>query len=435
MEVFLSAFYTLIFISCIYSMKFFAIEGLSQKKLSLIFLLKITFGCALWLIYTYYYTIRTESDIYKFYDDAAFIYDALPSKPLHYFQMVTGINGDAGYLYDYYSKMTHWIKPWHGSRFHDNKSIIQFNGLVYLFSFGYFSVHTVFMCFLSLTGLVAIFKTFAPLLKEKKTELIAVIFLLPSILFWSSGVLKEGLIIFSLGLFLYHTYSLLFRSNKWTNYIGAILSGYILFHAKMYVFAACIPPLLFLIIVRFTGNRRLLLKFIGIHLFLLLIAMNLYRLNKGINIQFFLHQRHMSFVQSAIAENVGSYFEINYLKESTYSILKNAPMAINNTLFRPYIFEAKSLFVFLSSIENLGVLILTLLTIVFFKKPNKNALPLLYFCLSFVVILALLIGLVTPVFGAIIRYKLPLMPLYLTCLLLLFNKKKATKCLNYTLLD
>lgn len=184
-------------------MKFFELQGLNKKIISYLFLLKIGFGILLWAIYTYYYTDRNTSDIYKFYDDAKCIYRALPQHPIHYLQMVFGINTIADYLKPYYDQMHNWYEPWNGARFHDNKLIIQLNALLYLFSFGYYNVHTVFMCFLSFKGLAAIYKTFSSFLSDKLTELTLAVFLIPSVLFWGSGVLKEGLIIFSLGMLIY----------------------------------------------------------------------------------------------------------------------------------------------------------------------------------------------------------------------------------------
>jgi hypothetical protein len=414
-------------------MEFFAVEGLSQKSIAGIFVLKIIFGLMLWMLYTHYYTNRAESDIFKFHDDAAYMYEALPNHPLHYLQMVTGINGEADYLNPYYERMTHWVKPWEGARFHDNKLIIQVNAQFYLFSFGYYNVHTVFMCFLSLIGLVAIYKTFAPLLKDKLMELTFAVFFIPSVLFWGSGVLKEGLIILGLGLTLYSANALLFYKRSVTFFVLFVLSAFILLNAKMYVFAALLPALISLIVVRFTGEKNILAKFLIVHLVLFVAAMNVYRLHIGVNTMFFLHQKQMGFIHTAIAGKAGSYFTINYLDENVWSLIKNSPSALFNALFRPHLFESKSVLIFISAVENAGFMILTVMLFFFYKKPSKESLPMLYTLISFVFILALLIGLVTPVLGSIVRYKLPLLPLYVIILLLLFDKQKATKRLSGTL--
>ena len=54
----------------IYRIRFFHLEGLSVWAGPALFGIKLLFGFALWAVYTFYYTDRSTSDIYKFYDDA-----------------------------------------------------------------------------------------------------------------------------------------------------------------------------------------------------------------------------------------------------------------------------------------------------------------------------------------------------------------------------
>ncbi|MFH1322145.1 MAG: hypothetical protein ABII90_16025 [Bacteroidota bacterium] len=95
MEILLTIIYTTIFILLIYKMKFFIIEGLSRRTISAIFALKIIVGVILWMIYTYYYTDRKSADIFKYFDDGEIIYNTLFVNPVHYLQLVLGIDTDA----------------------------------------------------------------------------------------------------------------------------------------------------------------------------------------------------------------------------------------------------------------------------------------------------------------------------------------------------
>jgi hypothetical protein len=406
-------------------MKFFELQGLSSTTISCIFLLKISCGVFLWIIYTYYYTDKSTSDIFKFYDDAGHIYSALPKHPVHYLQMVFGINTNADYLKSYYSQMHHWYPPWRGAKFHDNKLIIQFNAFVYLFSFGYYNVHTVFMCFLSLVGLTGIYKTFVLIIPEKQKELVFVVFLIPSVLFWASGVLKEGIIVFALGMFIYYLFKWLYGSeNKWRHFLFFVLCAGLLLLSKMYVFIAISPVVASLVFVKMTGNNHVFLKFVSVHVLFFIVAVNLYRVDTNFDILFYLHQRQMGFIHTAIAQKAGSYFEINYLEPNTWSLIKNMPHALFNTLFRSNVLESKSPFILISGLENLFMLAMLIITIVYSKKPDKNKLPMLFTCVFFVLMLSFLIGLVTPVLGSIVRYRVPAMPFYAIGLLLLIDKEK-----------
>jgi hypothetical protein len=385
-------------------------------------------GILLWIIYTYYYTDRSTGDIFKFYDDAKHIYQALPEHPLHYVQMVTGINTDATYLKPYYSQMHNWYKPWEGAKFHDNKLIIQFNALVYLFSFGYYNVHTVFICFLSLIGLTGIYKTFSSVLVYKRRELAVAVFLVPSVLFWASGVLKEGIIVFALGMLMYHLYQWLYdETKKWRSFFLFFLSAILLLLAKMYVFVAIAPVIVSLIIVKKTSNKRVFLKFLSVHFLFFILAVNVYRLHIDWNTLLFLHQKQMGFLQTAMTDKAGSYIPINYLKPEVMSLIRNTPQALFNTLFRPHLFESTSPFIAFSALENLFLLIVLIIAITFFKKPDEDKLPLFFTCVFFVFMLSLLIGLVTPVLGSIVRYRIPLIPFYIIALIIVVDKNKLTR--------
>lgn len=431
MEFLLTSFYTLLFLLLIRRMSFFHVQGLSKNTIRFFFLVKIGCGTLLWLIYTYYYTDKSTSDIFKFFDDAKCIYSALPQHPLHYLQMVAGVNTDAEYLKPYYAEMNNWYQPWKGARFHDNKIIIQFNALVHLFSFGYYSVHTVFMCFISLTGLTAIYKVFSPFMQDKLKLLGIAVFLIPSVLFWSSGVLKEGILMFALGMVVYHLSNCFSENtNTYRHFLFFLLSAALLLFTKMYVFVALTPALVSFIMVSISGYRHAFIKFAVVHLLFFVLASNAYRIDKKLNIVWYLHQKQMGMIQTAITEKAGSYISINYLKPSAFSVVKNTPNALINTLTRPHLFESKTPFIFISALENLLLFLLLIACVIAFKKPDKKVVPLLLTSLFFVFTLSVLIGLLTPVLGAIVRHRVPIMPFYAISLLLLTDIGKIKNILS-----
>lgn len=424
MEVLLSLFYTLVFIYIIHKASFFETDGLSRNNITALFLLKIVFGLAIWLVYTHYYTDRKSNDVFRFYDDGGIMFSAIYHNPIHYLQMVLGINSDADYLVPYYKQMANWYKPWAAATYHNNRIIIRFNALVYLFSWGYYNVHTVFMCFTSLTGLMGIYKTVVPFLMDKKKELAVAVFLIPSVLFWGSGVLKEGIIICTIGMVLYFFTQLLYEKFTWVKMCFLLFFGLILAFTKIYVFAALIPSLLAMFWIKKTDNRFMLLKFISVHLVVFLLVVNANRIKPEWDILKSLEHKQWSFLVAATREKAGSLIYVNLLEPSISGVIKNTPDAIVNTLFRPYPHESKSLFMLLSSLENIVMLFLIVFSFLFFKKPEKSFLPLWYTSLFFVLTLALLIGLVNPVLGSIVRFRAPLLPFFAILFIALLDKPK-----------
>lgn len=427
MGILLAFTYTLLFIFLIYKLNFFKIQGLSAKVISGIFLLKVFFGFILWAIYTFYYDYRGTSDAFKYFDDAGFIYEALSVNPVHYIQILSGINAESEHLMVYLEQTNHWFKEYDYGIYNDNRTVIRLNAFVYLFSFGYYAVHVVFWCFMSFTGLVAIFKLLHPIIKNKTKELVFAVFLLPSVLFWGSGVLKEGILLFALGMLIYHFYQILYNKFSLLALVWITGSLILLVLIKGYVLLALIPGLTSLFIVKITGNKHIGLKFALTHLAILIIATNLYHIDRELDVLFYLYQKQKDFINVAELMDAGSFIKTRIFEPNWKSLVLNTPEAIFNVLARPFVFESSSIFTLAAATENLLIMIVALLFVSFYKKPEKEKLPLLFFSVFFVISLAAIIGLVTPILGAIVRYKIPLLPFVLIIFILLFDKERLIK--------
>ena len=65
-------------------------------------------------------------------------------RPLDYLRMVFGIANDTPEFRDlYYEDMNNWVRHFESNLYNDAHTIIRFNAVVRLFSFGEFHVHTV----------------------------------------------------------------------------------------------------------------------------------------------------------------------------------------------------------------------------------------------------------------------------------------------------
>jgi len=194
--------YTVLFILLIKKLSFFNIEGISRNAFTFAFIVKICFGFLFWAVYTYHSPYQNKADAFLYFDDGKVLYSAVFNNPLDYIKLLLGFNDES--LNQYLDKTGYWLREFNQGLYNETRTVIRFNAIVCLFSFGHYHVHTVFMCFISFAGLAGIYKTFLPFLENKKRELFAVVFFLPSVLFWGSGVLKEGLILFAAGMLIYH---------------------------------------------------------------------------------------------------------------------------------------------------------------------------------------------------------------------------------------
>lgn len=430
LEILLTLTYTALFIFIIHKMKFFEVDGISKGLLSGIFILKIIFGLLLWAIYTFYYTDRSTADIYKYFDDSKILFDILKTNPIHFFKILFGIANNTPEFEPYYAQMHFWARKIDSNIYNDSHTIIRFNSLVRFFSFGYYNVHTVFVCFLSLIGLTAIYKTFVVYLQDKKRELLFAVFLLPSILFWGSGVLKEGLIFFSLGLLIYH-FNKLFNIRSSFICLGVAL---LLALSKFYVWLAIVPSLFFIFWINKSSTSKIFLKFSSVILIIGIVGLNIDRFTSIQNPLVTLSQKQIEFNQLAsgsltdanhkpiVAAN--SAIKIKTLEPTLYSFIKNSPEAIINTVFRPYIWELKSPLMLMAGLENLLILGFIFLCIIFIKPLAEIRWEHVLFCMSFAIIQFLIIGETTPIIGAIARYKVPALPFLLIAFLFILDKNK-----------
>ncbi len=490
MQVILPLIYTILFILLIRKIKFFSIPGLSRKAIIFVFLLKICAGIALLQIFTKYYQ---GSDSIAFFNDSKIMYGALWQNPAHFFKMFFGIDSSNEVLNIYYSKMNAWNASFEKILFNDSRSLIRLNVLFRFFSFGNFYVHTVFMCFLSLTGLTALYKTFSGYFLDKKKILFVIIFLLPSVLFWSSGVMKEGLLFFAMGLLLYITECGLLKNYDIKKNILILLLIAILLFVKFYILIALIPGLFANYWLSRSSMNHIFLKYISVFafcfLFLALVAvlkpqynvLNIIAnkqqkseaISKGgtflLSTHYFIrigyNQENNTLIH--VKENYyrikpnndydaweitnltdtlkmknsadtalykllysvsPSYSTIAPLKlnSSLGSLLKNTPAAFYNALTQPLSFFTKDLLKIAASLENVCYIMCILLGVFCFKIPEKNN-EILFFCFSVFVFVFVLAGLTTPITGALVRYKTPVLPFMMIFIFMLIDNEKWKK--------
>lgn len=458
------------------------------------FLAKITCGFFLTYIYTNYYPDRKTADIYKYYDDAKVIHSALNENPTDYVKIISGIGNDNLHFdTTYYAKMNNWYKRYDFGTYNDNHTIIRFNALVMPLAFGSFHVHTVFMCMLSFVGLSALALVFIRFFPQKKWLVFLSVFFIPSVLFWGSGVLKEGILLFSIGILFYSYYHLIIlKKTSILNILLLLLSLLLLLINKNYLLICLVPPLICFYITQKYAVKRPGLFFFSFHAILivsgfitakfildkdpiktishkqrdfinlakggvfLLNNSNLVRIEpeeknslikaQGDSCKLKPGTKYMHwnlnnlydtlFVESATDSSIykmiwdlpkaGSLIQTEPVKPGIGPFISFAPKAFFNSLLQPSITKARSLIEKMAATENILLVVFLLFCILFsdFKKIN---IPVLNMCIYSVTILFLIIGYTTPVAGAIVRYKMPLLPLLLIAGINILSLEKIRK--------
>lgn len=250
--------YFLFFCFFVSKLSFFKDDIISLKFIFSILLVKCIGCLAYYWVYFCYYPEGFNGDSVSTLHDAKIMYDALPNHPEDYFKMVFGLHSDldSDPLYEpYFKNIEKWGRADVSSDYflNDNRTPIRINALIMLFSFGNYAVHALVMLVLSFIGQFAFYKAFKKYFPKKEIVLSLIIFFAPSILFWTSGVLKEPMAICLMGLFVFSFMKLFVDYQFRLKYALVCVSTLLLFLIlKPYILILILIPLIiFSLIKRF----------------------------------------------------------------------------------------------------------------------------------------------------------------------------------------
>jgi hypothetical protein len=322
-----------------------------------------------------------------------------------------------------------------------NFLVVRISAIFSFLSFGKYFVNNLMFAMLAYAGMWRLFKFFYQQKPHLHKHLAIAILYFPTVIFWSSGAMKDPICISGLGFITYALYNLVYKKEGLLgNTAVLLLFGYLLIVLKVYILIAYLPFfVLFLILKNVTLLKN---KFFKYMIAPILIAGSIFAFSRVIDN---FDEELGNYAISNITESVktqqinfqaqsesGSNFSLGAeFDGSAFGIIKLAPAAIVATLFRPFIWESKKISTLLSSLESLALMFFTLYVLfkagvgTFFRAIFKE--PLVIYCYSFSMMFAIFVGATTLNFGSLVRYKIPCMPFYLITLFLILDiglKKK-----------
>jgi len=414
--------YLLLLIWIIRKVPFFSAPHIDARWVIAAFLSKVVGGIALFIIYRYYYD-PADSDIFHYFDDGLIIHSSFFEKPFDFLRMVTGINADAPDLQHYYVSCSYWLKPYYYNLPNDNLIVIRLHALLCFISMGNFHIHNLFFSFLGFFGLWSLYKAFCKELSNRHLLLFLCMFGFPSVWIWTSGALKESLMMAIFGFMIYIFRNWLKKPTLWLTVLLLLLS-YMMKTSKYYVLMSALPAMISAVWIKFRP-RWPLFKFAATHLLLFVIAY-FSKYVTGIDLVEAICNKQLCFISmSEDLGNVGSFVYLPPLDNGLASMIVNIPNALYNSFFRPTIFEAKSAMMIFAAIENMLIICVMAIGILFIHPKNFSNRD-VWYNLSYIFILFTLIGLTTPVLGALVRYKVPALPFIGITVLLLVNEEKTS---------
>ena len=448
-------------------LKVFRVDGLSVWTMPLAFTAKIIFGGLFLYLYTYILGDGSLSeDAGVFMRESKMLRDVFSQSPEAYFKLMTSIGENQNLIQQYLPETTHWDVGIQ-SIVNDNKNILRAHSLIQFFSFNYAPIHMLISCFIALLGIRHLVEALKSMTQIELKYVFWGIFLLPSLLFWTSGILKEPFMLFGLGLLLRGVFSELSLPKKWLFVLSGVL---LLLGFKLYVLFAILPALLFLAIAKwlpkyniagalailaftfgmllliFPGKREVAIQTIsrkqfdfinvakgGIHVYadtlfyyfepeqvgLLRIENDSVSLKNDIDAKILKlgqidRPRDVHFVADGSKwpiyfenDRSNGFIELTLIDNSYGQLIKNIPEALSNALFRPLPNDPGSKLKYVAFLETL--LVFGFLGFAIYRRRTINEIERrrIVALVIFAVFLALFIGWTTPVVGAIARYRIP----------------------------
>jgi hypothetical protein len=279
-----------------------------------------------------------------------------------------------------------------------------------------------------------LYKFFLYYFPNYKREIALSTLFLPSLCFWSSGLLKDPLCFGSVGFLVYGLFNIFIRRKKIIpSLFWVIISVILLFDIKVYILLALLPGVilwLFSEVNKAVENKTLrrILAIItfgaGAGLAFVLIkyvssdeSVQMYRLDTFVETSQYNRDLYKGFSKT----EQGAYFTIE--TQNPVLIVVYGMIA---TLFRPFPWEVSSVIVLLSVIESSFFLYITVMLMYkrgffnFFRNAFKH--PVFIMCLVFSLIFAAAVGSTATNFGSISRYKIPCLPFYLIMILVMYRE-------------
>jgi hypothetical protein len=288
------------------------------------------------------------------------------------------------------------------------------------------------LSYISYYGIWKLFLTFRHYAPAIENKLAWAVLYFPSPLFWGGGVSKDTYTLTATALFVYcaHEFFIL-KKRKTMTVVLLLISSWLILSIKPYIFLVLFPGGLLWIF--YEKLQRIKSPFVTFFLFPVMILgisfLSYYVLGtlSGSMSKFSVDK---AFETAAVTNHDlkqdyygGSSFDIGDFDGTAAGILPLFFPAINAGLFRPYAWEGRSIVLIMAGLENAFLLFFTLY--VLYKTKITGSLkiisqnPLLLFCITFSILFAFMIGLTTSNFGALVRFKIPIIPFFVSTLFII----------------
>lgn len=347
----------------------------------------------------YYGNMAQMIDTWAYHYESLQEYELLKNDPFEFLTSLFRTTYEGGYT-NFLTTQNSW--------WNDVKAsfLIKIMAIFNLFSFGNYYINVIFLSFITLFGPVALARVMQDVFPTKKLAVLLATFLIPSFLYWTSGMHKEGLIFLSIAFIIYHLY-FGFKEDRFPAYrvIVIILSLLMILILRNFLILTLVPPLLAWIISTKLKVKPII-TFSTVFLFFLVAFFTA----KFIHPRFDFPKATVTKQHEFMKLGGGSAVAVRHLEPTPISFVINAPQALSLSIVRPYPSDVKHLLSLVAATE-INLILLLFLVFLIWRKNQTPLSPFLLFCIFFSFAVLMMIGYTVNNLGAIVRYRSIVLPL------------------------
>jgi len=290
-----------------------------------------------------------------------------------------------------------------GSYWNDLRLNIIYKVLAFtnIFSRGNYYINSLFFNFVSFIGSILLYKVFINVYPSKKWQIAIGCFLLPSTLYFGSGIFKDLIVLTALSVFCYSLYFGVMKGFTGKKMIYLLLSFVTILFIRNFIAVILLPCAITWAIsnkYKLSAIKTFSAMFIaGIACTILLQQFML-----KVNPLLIVVKKQQAFFALGKAN---TDYKMDSLQPTIKSFAEQAPSALRHSFLSPYPMEFQNLYMNLFSLEIFSYWILFVLMLLFPAKIKHSSQGFIVFSVVFTFLIFLFSGYITPAAGALIRYR------------------------------
>jgi len=398
-QTFIFIFYFILFCWILCKTSFIKKSGLNKWWIIGLFSAKVFAG----FVYGWFYqqpAYYATSDTWHFFELSKGETDWLLHDPAAFFKDI--------FIYGYERSGNLFLGE--NSYWNDLKSnlIIKLLAICNMLTFKNYYADIVLFNFLFFFGPIALYRLLSTVFSTKKLLLIAGVFLIPSFLFWCSGIHKDGLIFSCTAVIVFHFYKQVSQKKfLLRSFVIMVLLMIILFALRNFMAILLTGSLAIWLLCFFSAKRKVIIVSSTIVLIIITFFLS-GKLSPAADMPQYVIEKQNEFKQLSGTSSIN----VPVLENNVTSFVKFLPTALDIALFRPHVSEVKNLS-YVPAVAEIILFWIVVLLSVFVKGKivnNNDQSAFIIFCLFFSFSFLLLAGYTITFSGAIVRYKASVLP-------------------------